>query len=78
MRNTRKFDQLLYVSEFGVACHDGRRTLVITVIEDAADANVVIRLLFKCADQGFGIGSTADDDSAPLHNTIPCPTTDSP
>ena len=43
----------------------GERSLV-AVVEDAADADVVVGLLFERADQLLGRLAAADDDGAPL------------
>gem|GEM_PF-3928007 len=78
MRDTRKLDQLVDVAELRITGNDGRRALVVTVIENTADADIVVRLLFERPDQRFGIGAAADDYGAALHGAIAGPAADFP
>ena len=71
-----EFHQLADIAELGVAGDDGRRTPVVAVVEDAADADVAVGLALEAADQAFGAAATADDDGAPLHAAVTQPAAD--
>src|SRR5690606_22201498 len=71
-------DQLVYVAELGISRHHGWRACVIAVVEDTADANVVIGLLLDRADERFGVLASADDYGPPLNAAVACPAADEP
>ncbi len=54
------------VAELRIAGHDRRRAAVLAIVEDAADADVVVRLGFDGVDQVFGRFAAADDDGTAL------------
>ncbi len=76
MRKPRELDQFRHVAELGIAGNHVRRALRIAVVEDAADADVVFRLLFQCADQVLGRLAAADNDGTPFHHAVAPPAAD--
>ena len=73
-----ELDQFRDIAEFRIAGDDRRRALVVAVVEDAADADVVIGLLFDRADQPFRCLAAADDHRAALHAAVARPAADHP
>ena len=71
-----ELDQFGNGAELGIAGNDRRRALVAAIVEDAADADIVVGLLFDRADQHFGRLAAADDDGAALHAAIARPAPD--
>ena len=63
-RDAAEIDQFGDIAELRVAGDDRRRTGVLAVVEDAADADVVVGLGLDGADQLLGRFTAADDDGA--------------
>ena len=70
MRRAAELDQLGDGAELGIAGDDRRRAFVLAVVEDAADAHVVVRLRLERADQVLRRLAAADDDGAPVEEAL--------
>ena len=71
MRATRsELDQFLDRAEFRVAGHHRWRSRVVTVVEDAAYADVVGRFPLQRADQPFGRLAAAHDHRTAFHRAL--------
>ena len=75
-RDAGELDQLGDGAELGIAGDERRRAAVVAVVEDAADADVVVGLLLDRADQRLGRLAAADDDGAPLDRAVARPALD--
>ena len=60
-------------AELRIAGNDRRRPVILAVVEDAANADVLVRLGREREDQFFRRGAAADDDSAALEQAGPRP-----
>ncbi len=78
VRDPGEFDQFADGAEFRITGNDRRRAHVVAVIENAADADVIVWLHFERADQAFGGLAAADNHGAPLHHAIARPLPDEP
>ena len=71
-------DELGKGAKLGIASDDRWGAFIIAIIENAANANIIIRLLLERADQRFSVRATTDDYGATLHDTVSCPAADAP
>src|SRR5262249_11794633 len=74
--NPGEFDQFGDGAKLRVTGNDDGRTAFAAVIENAADADIVILLAFKRADQISRPLAAADDDGTPFHDAVSGPVAD--
>ena len=77
-RDAGEFDEFRDGAELRIAGDQRRRALVVAVVEDAADADVVVGLLLDRADQRLGGLASADDHRAALDGAVARPALDHP
>ena len=78
MGDARELDQFGDIAKLGISRNDRRRPLGVPVVKDAANADIIIGLLFDRSDKVLCRLAAADDHGAPLHPAIARPAPDQP
>lgn len=74
-RDAAEFHQVGHRSKLRVPGNDFRRTGALAVVEETADANVVVGLAFDLVDQVGGDLTATHDHRAPFQSPVPGPLT---
>ncbi len=69
-RHAAELNQFGHRAELGIAGDDGRRARIVTVVENAADADVAVALRLERADEFLCRRAAAHDDGATLQPSV--------
>lgn len=71
-----EFDQFVHCPEFRITGNHIRGPALVSIVEDPADADVVVRLMLDLPDQVLRGLPATDDDGSPFHGAVSRPVAD--